>query len=580
MPQFDPDAYLSQSKQAAFDPDAYLGKQPKTPSLMDSIKQGAIDLGAGAVRGAGSIGATLLYPIDKAQDLYYGDRNAGVTSLVTGKKPLSRNEERRQAMDDALSSMGADTNSLAFKGGKLAAEIAGTAGAGGAIARGAGALAPAIAQTPQGAAILNAVASGGMRTGVTPATVIGRVADIGTRSLGGAITGGASAGIVNPEDAVAGAATGAAFPLAVMGAGAAGRGIRNALTPTVTPEAAALYQRAAQLGIPVNAAQLSDSKFLKTLQSVLENTPLTGAEGAKQNQLNAFTRAVSNTFGEDTPSITREVYNRARTRIGGEFNRLSANNNMQGDLGMIGRLGQIQDEAQRFSTTDTSRIVNNALDELLSKADANGVIPGRAYQSFDSLMARQLRNAGPEAPYLGRLREAVQNTMDASIAPADRQAWATARGQYRNLKTIRDLVAKEGSDGTISPSGLMGRVNASQAGKEAMARGTSGDLGELAIIGKQFVRDPIPNSGTAQRMSINALLGGLGGGGALVSLPATLGVAGGTVAAGRMANQALNSNALAQAMLNRGQQIAPQDVNALIQFMQRSAPVVVPQVSQ
>ena len=70
--------------------------------LLTTIKQGAVDLLAGGVRGAGSIGATLLYPIDRGLDLYYGDRNAGVSSLVTGKKPLSRNEERRQQMDEAL----------------------------------------------------------------------------------------------------------------------------------------------------------------------------------------------------------------------------------------------------------------------------------------------------------------------------------------------------------------------------------------------------------------------------------------------------------------------------------------------
>ena len=42
--------------------------------------------------------------------------------------------DRRQAMDQALSGMGADTESLAYGGGKLGAEIAGALGAGGAWA--------------------------------------------------------------------------------------------------------------------------------------------------------------------------------------------------------------------------------------------------------------------------------------------------------------------------------------------------------------------------------------------------------------------------------------------------------------
>ena len=78
---------------------------------------------AGAVRGAGSIGATLLAPVDIASDALAGKGFS-----------LESNRQRRADMDAALSTLGADTDSLAFKGGKLAGEIAGTAGAGGALA--------------------------------------------------------------------------------------------------------------------------------------------------------------------------------------------------------------------------------------------------------------------------------------------------------------------------------------------------------------------------------------------------------------------------------------------------------------
>ncbi len=96
------------------------------------------DIGGGLIRGAGSIGSTLLWPVDKAQDLYYGDRDANVAGLITGQQPLSRNEERRQAIDAGLTTLiGSDPESLAYQGGKLAGEIAGTAGAGGVLAKGA-----------------------------------------------------------------------------------------------------------------------------------------------------------------------------------------------------------------------------------------------------------------------------------------------------------------------------------------------------------------------------------------------------------------------------------------------------------
>ena len=89
------------------------------------IKQDAGNALAGLVRGAGSIGATLLAPVDVIKD------------AVNGKGlSLASNRDRRQSMDDALQTMGAQPDSWMYKGGKLGGEILGTAGAGGAVANG------------------------------------------------------------------------------------------------------------------------------------------------------------------------------------------------------------------------------------------------------------------------------------------------------------------------------------------------------------------------------------------------------------------------------------------------------------
>lgn len=342
---------------------------------------------------------------------------------------------------------------------------------------------------------------------------------------------------------------GTVVPRAFNAASSAISGGVRRLAGNITPEAQALYARAQQLGIPVNVAQLGDSKFLKTLQSSLEQIPLTGATAARNNQQSAFNRAVSRTFGEDASAITRDVYDTARQRIGGQFNGLTARNNLSGDLNLLGQLGQIRSNAERFATDDTSRAVSNSIDELLSKADAQGVIPGRAYQALDSQISRLTKLGGEKSMYLGELQDMVRKAMDKSISQTDKAAWQTARSQYKNLKTIRDIVAKDGADGNISPTALMGRLNATQAGKESMARGTRGELGELAVIGRQFVRDPIPNSGTAQRLTINALLGGVGGGSALVNPLATAGLAGSAMAVGRGANGLLNSSLITNSLI-------------------------------
>jgi hypothetical protein len=94
--------------------------------------------------------------------------------------------------------------------GELAAEIGATYPVGGMIA------AP-LRAVPAAAPLAQAIRSGGFSTGQTiqkgtPAAA--RLADIGTRSAGGAITGGATAAVINPADTETGVAIGAAIPLA------------------------------------------------------------------------------------------------------------------------------------------------------------------------------------------------------------------------------------------------------------------------------------------------------------------------------------------------------------------------------
>lgn len=165
----------------------YGGTAASEPSMLDTIKQGAGNLVAGAVRGAGSIGATILAPRDALESFIA--RKMGAPELQV--------PDRRKAMDEGLQAAGADPDSLLYKGGKLATEIAGTAGAGGAIAGGLARVPGVAAAAPNMLqAIRTAGMSAGNATGATNALL---------RAGGGAVSGGVSAGMVNPEDAATGA---------------------------------------------------------------------------------------------------------------------------------------------------------------------------------------------------------------------------------------------------------------------------------------------------------------------------------------------------------------------------------------
>lgn len=200
MAAFDPDAYLANKP---FDPDAYLGT--KEPSLLQRLGKGVADyarrsvaekanLAAGAVRGAGSIGATLLTPYD----------------LLAGNTQSIGNPERRQAIEEGLRSMGADPESAAFQIGKIGTEIAGTAGAGGALAKGLGMIPGVASRAP---ALINALRTSGITTGAAPVTTGAKAADLALRAGAAGTTGALAGGMINPEDAGTAGAISAAIPL-------------------------------------------------------------------------------------------------------------------------------------------------------------------------------------------------------------------------------------------------------------------------------------------------------------------------------------------------------------------------------
>lgn len=187
--------------------------QAPEPTFLDSVKQGVGNLAAGAVRGAGSIGATLLSPVDAAARAL----NDGKPVNIGGYNIVG--QDRRSAMDGGLTELGAQPDAFLFKAGKLGGEIAGTAGAGGLVAKGAAAIPGVASKAPM---FLEALKTGGMSLGGTTGS---KLADMALRVGGGAVSGGATAGLVNPEDAGAGALIGGIAPPVIQAAGAAGKAI-------------------------------------------------------------------------------------------------------------------------------------------------------------------------------------------------------------------------------------------------------------------------------------------------------------------------------------------------------------------
>lgn len=413
-----------------------------------------------------------------------------------------------------------------------------------------------------GAQLAGALATGAALGGPMMAM---RGPTIGKTIIGGGGAGAAGAfGQAQGEDiaeqtgkgAIAGAALGAALPVA---GGAILKGVR-AVGRGVDPGIQALAQRADELGIPLSGAQISNSPAVKFLESTLNKMPGVYA-GAPAKQREAFTQAVSRTIGEDTPAITQEVMASAKSRIGKMFNDVASMTRINADDELLTGLKRIEDEAAQVVSASEMAPLKTQISNIMGKIE-DGVIDGKTYQALTRKGAPLDRASSSSDPnirfYAGQIRGTLDDALERSAAPEIMEIIRTARTQYKNLKTIEDLAEKADASGQISPALLLNKVRQSY-GDYAYRGG--GDLGDLAKIGQQFMKQP-PSSGTAERLFTGAGL--LGGGASLanpaVALPAA-GAALGSVALGNLARAGINSDIYRNALLGKYGPALTQELN-------------------
>lgn len=397
-----------------------------------------------------------------------------------------------------------------------------------------------------------------------PATRLSRLAGAGRAAQLAANVGtGAGFAAMQPvgdgESRTQNAALGGAFGALGTGAAAGLERLGTRAATAIKPEVRSLYEAAKARGINLTPTQLSDSRFMKFLESQLRSLPLSGAQSRAAAQRADWNRAVARTIGSDADAVTPEVYGATKAQLGREFNRLTEQNQLPLSPAVMDRMRAVAKEAADLGDDESVSAVNRAIERVISQSQS-GVLPGRAYQSLDSSLGKAMKAGGEKAHYVGQLRDALRTSMDEAIDPADQAAWQAVRQKYKNLKTLRDIVPQDGGD--ISPAALRGRVTANQAGKEAAASGKAGELGVLAQIG-QRMKEP-QSSGTAERLWLLAT-----GAGGLANLPGTL--AG--LAAGNVTGRALNSPTLSRLLLRerRGQ-----GTQALARMLKAGTPAAAP----
>lgn len=258
-------------------------------------------------------------------------------------------------------------------------------------------------------------------------------------------------------------------------------------------------------GIPIRASQISTNPFVQKTDQVLGWLPGSGRQAETAAQNSAIVRAISNTVGEDTPSISRNVVGNAQDRIGGVLNTIENRTPVNFDNDLMNNLGQIEQSARDTFTANSPQYqqIRSQVDQLMRVgAQHNGQIPGDVWAQFyhkNSPLSNLASSSDSDVSrFASGLKHAAQDAVQRSATPEDATAYQNARFQYKNLKTIEPLVTKGSSD-EISPLLLRGRVDANFPTRDG------GPLGDIADIGQRFLRQPKDSGTPLGTKIINAL---------------------------------------------------------------------------
>lgn len=358
------------------------------------------DTVAGALRGAGSIGATLLAPVD-----------AGLRAIGLGNVPFLGANNRRAQLDPALVSLGANPDSMQYQSAKLGAEVLGTGGVGGLLGKLITKIPGAITALPT---LLPAIQSGGMAAnGATGAT--GLVA----RTAGGAVNGAATAGLVNQADADTGMMLGAALPGVAKVLGAAGRAIGSNAAPGVNPTAMLTAKEGMNAGYIIPPNMLQPSFKNQVIESFSGKQATQQIASMKNSEVTEGLVRKSLGIADDVP-LTQSTMENLRKTAGKAYAEVSAvspnaaadlealkiaRNESQGWFKAYNRSARPDDLAQAKNFKAQADALENALEAHALAAGKTALVP-------DLIAARK---AIAKTYTVGRALNDASGTVDARI---------------------------------------------------------------------------------------------------------------------------------------------------------------------
>jgi len=509
--------------------------QGKTPDdYINALERNREASGAAIVRSLAGIGNTLLTPVRKAAE-------------AVGPNPVAEHLGGVKGALNSLDEKYKDSGTYARE--KLVTDLVATSGVGGVLAKGA----QAAGMTRLG----NALASGGMVTGAPAATTAaGRVADMGVRMAGGGASGGAMAGLIDPEQAKSGAVIGAAAPPVLTGLGKAGNALGKLVHgPAVSPGLQQAAVSARDLGYVVPPTQAKPSLVNRLLEGTAGK--ISTAQNASVKNQEVTNLLVKKDLGlAPDQQITHEALDGLRKTAGKAYE----------DIAKLGKLPVTRDAPAGLKPA-----LNTAGEKTTKSLDARTVIEEWKQANHDATAYYRAygRDANPETLAKAKAASARSKDLDSflekKLTDIGRSDLLTA------LKEARVQIAKTHSaEAALNPA--TGTVDAQKFAqmldKGKKLSGGMQQAGEFAQAFKQAARAPEKMGGLPQFSPLDLFAGAMAG----VSTQDP------KWAALALLRPAARSAALSP-LVQRGLTSAPQSENllanpSLYQLLARPAPVL------
>lgn len=291
-----------------------------------------------------------------------------------------------------------------------------------------------------------------------------------------------------------------------------GQGIGRVAQPTRAGELSAAQQAgneaADRLGVKLTAGEATGNRGLKWAEASSADLP--GGIGIATKRFDANRRALNQgalrQLGEAGDEVTPDVLAMARTRIGGEYDRILNPAKIELDNSFRAEVKNITGSKVMKELRDEG--TEELLGRFQNMPQGKISVSGEWFQQNKTALDSAIRSAytngqAGKAKALERFEDALDRAAMRSLGADEKAAYKTAQRQWATLRALESGKVVEG--GSVMPGRLdtyLGNRYGA-AYKEGKIKGELADVASLANI----LRPP-PQSGTAPRAIYSGLLGG------------------------------------------------------------------------